>query len=330
MMSPTSPPKELFVPATCSLDGGCSALDLTSPSLEVLHHETGQPASDYPLRLEDSTFFSEVLGADFPETAEYREHILGTLNLIKAETDPSGFLLYDRIDPIGKAIQALDVEFAKRKIGKEPDDVHQQWGPNAEHPYRKITLCRTTVPVKIGEQVSRFFFEKFLVVYSFLDENGNRRSTITPIHSHPYNHEVVYFLKRGPGSRAVEREYMPTDKAGAPFFSEDGVLNRGLMNPDGTLAVSNLKIRFEKEEVLQGTDEPVSLEPFASEFLSRNPQFIFQTDGLFRPHQVTIHDAESDGGTLYYAFNNYWGPLGRVIVYNDAGEPVIWSHKEWE
>ncbi len=297
--------------------------------LDILHHENGQTAEAYPIHLEDGKFFSEVFGASFSEVEEYRKHILNTVHLITSSfTD--GALAYEQIDVVGKRIQEIDVEFAKPKIGRPLDIIHQQYGPNPNHPYRKITLIRTTVPVRMEEGIKRFFFEKFLVVYSFLDENGMRRSTITPIHSHPYNHEVVYFVKHGPGSRAVEREYLPTDKSGTPFVSAEGVFNPALISSDGLLSLENLQTQFKKEETLEGTDVPIPLEPFESEFLSRNPHFISQTDGLFRPHQVTIHDSEEEGGTLYYAFNNYWGPLGRVIVYNDSGEPLVWRHKEWD
>ncbi|MFN8392886.1 MAG: hypothetical protein U0136_21515 [Bdellovibrionota bacterium] len=320
-----------LTPTICSLSGGQIEvpLEASQSALDILHNET-LGYVEYPLSLTKGLFFSEVLGAPFPEAAEYEQWVRACLREIVAGQDEDGFVQFDQIDTIGRRIQQLDAQFAAERIRKELDSVHTYWGPSRAHPYRKMTLCRTTFPISHRDTIYNFFFEKFLVVYSYLDEQGERVPTVTPIHGHPFNHEVVYFARFGNGSRVVEQEFEVCDSEGRALVRTDGSLNPKLFDETGALVPSRLRVTLAAETTLAGTPQPIALEPFGTELAMRDPELLLHTDGLFRPHQVTVHEDRSSGEeTLYYAVNNYWGPYGRVWVFDEAGEASEWSHHSW-
>ena len=316
--------------ALCSTKGGFIELEELSPGANSLLHNELPGYGEFPLSLQDGLFFSEVISADFPGVELYRDWVQLSLAVISESLGNRRAISHSTIDMLGKKIQCIDARFAKTRIDAPLDRIHTFSGPDREHSYRKITLCRTTFPVEIRGEIIPFFYEKFLVVYSYLDENGRRCCTITPLHSHPYNHEVVYFARWGKKSKAIESEYEPCDEASAPLLSAEGAPNRNLIDRRGKLEVEKLRLRYLQRSEILPQPEPIILEPFRSELALRNPNLSFQVDGLFRPHKVeVIQDDSAPEGTCYYAINNYWGPLGRVFVFSDQGKVQLWSHARW-
>ena len=100
----------------------------------------------------------------------YEHLIYGSIDIILSHLK-DGYLTFNSLFIANKQIQdELDIPFALTQVKCGPDELHSVYGPNEDHPYSKITLLRTTVPIKIGSEVVPMYFEKFLVVYSYYDE----------------------------------------------------------------------------------------------------------------------------------------------------------------
>ena len=323
---------DLLVPAICDISGRELIVpkECTPAAFNILNNDTDELVR-YPLVLNEGHYFSEIVAADFPERAQYRCWVDDCMAIIDDSLDACGVLPYSKIDQVGRELQQRDGDFARSKIDFDLDAIHELCGVDAEHPYRKMTLCRTTVLVSVLDEIVPFFYEKFLVAYSYSDASGKRRSTITPIHGHPLSHEVVYFTNHGPNTKVIEQEYEVCDRDGRPLFLADGALNPALIGEDGLVVPEELRVELRDEHVLYGTDEPLALDPFESEHLLRSAAHIYQTDGLFRPHKVYVcgdmDDEEEE--VRYFAVNNYWGPLGRVWVFDESGHASSWSHRSW-
>jgi hypothetical protein len=328
------PNGEALSPAICAVDGATVRLPDDKSLLNALHNEpgTGRGAANYPLRVEEGLFFSEVFGVGNADADRYRRWIGGSLKLIRDAIQGREGLPFDWIDQVGRQIQELDQSIAGTLIGKKPDTLHALHGIDPSHPYRKLTLCRTRVPVLLprkagGVDVRHFLYEKFLVSYSYMDQ-GRRRSTRTPIHSHPWNHEVVYFLSAGANAYVEEEEFHVHDDSGAPLVSPEGEISPNLLASDGSLLLAKISLRCTDSSRLGVLPVPKILEHFTVDLPLRSAELIANTDGFFRPHRVTVHD-DPNAETLYYAINNYWGPTGRVFVYGENGTLSTWSHRAW-
>ena len=292
----------------------------------ALHNDKNLPASTYPLSALKGEFFSEAMSAVNPEAAAYRDLSTRSIDLLLAEVR-DGALPFKSLMACGPRIQALDADFAAELFGRDLDSLHSCMGPNREHPYAKITVLRTSIPVSLGPRIVSFYFEKFLVCYSYLDEGGVRRSTVTPIHSHPLNFETVYFSSFGRASRVVEQEYRLQTSAGVPVVGEDEGLDPSFLDAarSGDLALTAAP---GPKSVIPATETPTKLPPFLSERALTDPSLIELTDGLFRPHRVTVID-DPNVETRYFALDNYFGPTARVLLF-DEGRPSLWRHDEWE
>jgi hypothetical protein len=308
-------------PSICRIDGVTKCVKSMSVPIELLNNETGQ-STQFPLELVNGEYFSEVPIGDY---ADYGEWIRQCLAVIYAETQ-QGVLPFEAVERVGRAIQRIDCHAISSRIACAPDRLHQLQGIDREHPYRKITLARTVFPVRLLRDTIPFFYEKYLINYSY-DDCGIRRSTITPIHSHPLNYEVVYFLAAGRATSVTEEWFEAADSHGRPFVDESGVLNHNLVEA-GELHLDRVTVRPVGCSILRATAQPVPLSPFAADFRLDQANVIRWTDGFFRPHRVSIQD-DPDVGTLYYAINNYFGPSGRVYVYEPGGKIVQWSHRAW-
>jgi hypothetical protein len=322
--------RHVLEPMICSVTGSrwsCPGR-LSSEELRQLHKEGSQGADFYPLRAQDGLFFTESLSDLNPAFESY--HSLVRRSIAVLGTHSSRALSVHDLESRCKEIQLLDANFASDMIGRPLDALHCCMGPDPLHPYSKITVCRTTLPVEIRGSVCWFYFEKFLVAYSYVGSDGNRRSTQTPIHSHPMNFETVYFASHGPASRAIEQEFRLLTEGGEPVVRLDGTLDEAFVRR--VAATPSLKPRImpgSVSEIRPGTT-PTRLEAFDSELVLRNhDDLMAATDGLFRPHQVTVID-DPDVETRYFAIDNYFGPAGRVLLYANDGSVDIWSHDEWD
>jgi hypothetical protein len=318
-------------PVICSLDGDIHwcRFALSQESMMLLHNEQPNAAS-YPLSLTSGLFFSEVMSPLNEHVNEYYQLVSGSLSIIKEALDERGRMAFEDIDEVGRRIQQLDASFARKKINKPQDDPHRCYGPNPEHPYSKIALCRTVVPVVVEGKVMPFLFEKFLISYSYLDENGKRKSTVTPVHSHPLNFETVYFTSYGPQSVATEQEFHLIFKNDRPLIMADGRIDPEFIRKAKTERLGSITLTPGEISRITPGSEPVMLPPFESDRFLKKADLISLTDGLFRPHQVTIHDdLNSDRETLYYALDNYLGPRGRVLFFSGDGGINLWSHSNW-
>jgi len=192
-----------------------------------------------------------------------------------------------------------------------------------------MTLCRTTFPVRIRDRIHAFFYEKYLVSYSYWD--GERaRCTVTPLHSHPWNHEVVYFARSGRDAHVVEEEYRVMERAGGEVLLPDGQFRRDLLRADGSLNLDAIALQRVRASTIHLTPgEPLVLDHFESDFRLATADAILHTDGFFRPHRVSVIPDSAGAETRYFAINNYWGALGRVLVYGDDGGISTWSHTSW-
>lgn len=321
--------REILEPAICSVDGTRRpCLGKVSPEeIGFLHNENGGGAHAYPLRLSDGLFFSEIMmGAD-ASVSRYRD-LIGQSMAVLAGPGATRPMSFDDLLTCGNRLQHLDATFAKTVIDKPLDAIHRCVGPDPAHPYSKITTCRTTFPVQIGSSIVWFFFEKFLVAYGYLDDRGVRRSTVTPVHSHPLNFETVYFAASGSKSRVIEREYELQTPDGEEIVLANGDLHPEFLTAMKSGAAYTLRTRFKSEESFGPQPNPRILEPFESERqLRAHRELISITDGLFRPHEVIVTDDE-EAGTLYFALDNYFGPTGRVFLFRD-GEISVWQHADW-
>lgn len=235
-----------------------------------------------------------------------------------------GYLDVSEIVLIGKKLQTIDVKASTPRINNKPDALHQLWGSNSDHPYRKLTLIGTMCKVKIGDELHDFLYEKFLTIYSYLDKDV-RRSTTTPLHTHPINQEVVYFLSYGPKSCVVETEY--------EYWCENQLIDLNTANGRtkfATLTEAKIELKKKNTQTILPSDKPIILEPFDSELLLYDDDLILAADGMFRPHQVTVYD-DSKIPTLFYSINNYWSPTGKVNLYTADGKLAkIWNPEEWK
>jgi hypothetical protein len=294
---------------------------------ETYYNTSGLPAAQYPLSLKDGTYFSEVCNADFEDTGPYRSLVEACLSVLGKRLS-RGRLGYEHLHECGLAIQELDFEFAKSRMSGDLDVPHKLVGRDASHPYAKTALCRTAIPVRVGEQDIDLYFEKFLVCYSHLDERGNRKSTVTPIHSHPLNYETVYFTSYGALSRAVEQEFVVVDPAGAPLVNSDASVNVAALRDIG--GITEFKVVPGPSSEIVPSRTPIALAAFERDnALAQREDLLMLTDGLFRPHQVSVFDDPSVP-TRYFALDNYFGATGRVIIYDPDGRVRLWNRAEWQ
>lgn len=326
-----SPGTHMIAPAICTREGDiywCQPR-LGSLGMMVLHKEQ-MDATTYPLSLTAGLFFSEALAPENDCADQYHQLVMRSLAIVGEALDGRGRLAYEDIDAVGRHLQQLDAEFARKKINRPQDKLHLCYGPNPAHPYSKIALCRTTLPVIVEGRVVPFFFEKFLIAYSYFDEYGKRRSTVTPMHSHPLNFETAYFTSYGPRSIATEQEFHLILDNDRPLIDAEGKLDPAFIQQSGSDHLCRLTLVPDAKYQIRAGAEPVMLPTFDSDRLLRKAGLIDITDGLFRPHQVSIHDdPEADRETLYYAVDNYLGPKGRVLLFSEDGRVNLWSHRDW-
>jgi hypothetical protein len=321
--------RHILEPMVCSVRGSrATYLDnFTAEEIKELHNEGSRVADVYPLRAKDGLFFSESLSDLNPDFERYQQLVQQSIDVLISIPH---VLSIRELEECGKRIQALDADFASLLIGKPLDSLHSCVGPDPSHQYSKITICRTTFPVDIGGCRLSFFFEKFLVAYSYIDAEGHRRSTQTPIHSHPMNFETVYFSSFGPGSHALEQEFFLLNEHGDSVIGPDGSIDEKFLLRMG--ADADLRPRLSPgpvSKILPGPG-PIRLNAFDSELVLRNyHRLVAATDGLFRPHQVTVID-DSTIETRYFAIDNYFGPVGRVLLYAADGSVDLWSHDAWD
>jgi hypothetical protein len=323
--------RDVLEAAICAVDGrryGCGQW-LTDTALKFLHNE--RPGiNSYPLSVNDGLFFSEAVGPKNDQADAYHDLVSKTLSLIGGKLGTGGAMNFECLDRVGVEIQKLDAAFARTKINQPQDRMHRCYGPSPQHPYSKITLCRTVVPISLGGDVVPFIYEKFLVAYSYLDGDV-RLTTTTPLHSHPLNFETVYFTSYGQNSFVTEQEFHIVGKNGRPLISEEGAVDAELLSDIVFNQFNDITLRRGETHYIYPAEEPTVLLPFDPDASLADAGLIRHTDGLFRPHQVTVHDDQDQPGeTLYYAIDNYFGPVGRVLIYNADGKPNLWSHDDWE
>jgi hypothetical protein len=317
-------------PRICSVYSDEKGPHLAPPvdQLDILYNEVGRGAGHYPLELADGRYFSEALGEANPEASQYEELINRSLELISAHTRLRR-LSIDTLYEVGQALQQLDRDFGARKIGRTLDSLHSCMGTDADHPYAKVTICRTAFPVEISGRLIPFFYEKFLVAYSYLDELGRRRSTLTPAHSHPINFETGYFTHFGPGSCVIEQEFDLTDARGERIIGDDHNVTADFSSSLDWNAMELLRAQPAAKTVITPQENPTILPPFASEgALKADRDKVIRFDGLFRAHRVEVID-DPKAETRYFALDNYFGPACRVLVFDDAGHVRKWQHHEW-
>jgi len=309
----------------CNRNG--QILDLQIP-LSVLHNEIAD-SRGYPLQLNDHLFFSEALCPGSINAPFYFRWVTDSLQAIDEALTSAGHLPFEDIDGLGKRVQLIDAEMIRELLQNPIDPLHLCFGQSPEHPYRKITLCRVGIAVQVGPTITQFMFEKFLVVYSYRDLLGQRRSTRTPIHSHPLNHEVTYFLSGNSSSQVIEEEFAIKDAHSNPLILDNGSFNPVIREQIDREHLDNVKIEHIATYERGFATEPIILEEFPYDLRLGVSDFVSWSDGFFRPHRVTVLDGSADGDeTLYYAINNYWTPTGRVYVY-DHNCVSTWNYTKW-
>jgi hypothetical protein len=284
-------------------------------------------ASEYPLTLSvtGGEYFSEVIGEQNRGRREYRALCEESLAVLAGFMRADSLLPFEALTEAGALLQEIDARFANSRIGKPVDCVHNLGGPDAAHPYGKIIICRTSIPILMpdGERAA-FLFEKFLVSYFYTDSDGTRRLTVTPIHSHPINFETVYFVESDSSSKVVEQEF-------ALEFDECGsvVLADGCVSPEFIKRALAGTVRLTLAAGGTTTFRPNTpvrkLEPFViDQVLPTFPQLLGVLDGYFRPHRVSVHGDR----TRYFALDNYFSPTGNVILFGESGQS-IWTRAPW-
>jgi hypothetical protein len=321
---------QVLEPRICCIYGEESRPHIvpSNEQLDALYNEGGQGARHYPLALRDGRYFSEAVGEANAEATEYEDLINRSLDLFLPQS-PFRALSIEALYECGRALQKLDRDFASSKIGRPLDSLHRCMGTDAGHPYAKITVCRTTFPVEVSGKSIPFFYEKFLVAYSYLDEQGRRRSTVTPAHSHPINFETGYFTHFGPRSGVIEQEFDLLGPDGCPVIGPDNRVSAEFSTKLDWNSNQVLRARPASQTLLTPSENPVVLAPFASEAaLTEDREKVIRFDGLFRAHRVEVLD-DPDVETRYFALDNYFGPACRVLVFDDAGNVRKWQHHEW-
>ena len=323
--------RDVIEPAICTIAGDLYSCRprLSSEALKILNNERCCAAC-YPLDINSGFFFSEVLGPRNNCADQYQNLIADSLRIILDAMDDKGQLPLSVLDEVGQSIQDLDAAFAQSKINQPEDCLHRCYGPNPNHPYSKITLCRTTLPILAQGNTVSCFFEKYLVAYSYFDEKGRRQSTTTPIHTHPLNFETVYFTSYGHYSQVEEQEFHLIQKNGSPVIGPDGKVDPEFIAKKEADRLNGLTLVPGIIHTIRAANRPATLPPFESEAALRDAQLFSQTDGLFRPHRVTVYDDhDADRETLYYALDNYFGPAGKVLLFEKDGRINLWSHDNW-
>ena len=296
--------------------------------LDALYNERGLGADEYPLDLRNGLYFSEALGQANADAAQYESLINWSLDLIIGQCGERPMPLRTLFD-VGQSLQELDSDFASAKIAQPLDCLHRCTGTDVKHPYAKITICRTTFPVEIMGRSVPFYFEKFLVAYSYLNEQGQRRSTVTPVHSHPINFETAYFTHYGDQSCAVEQEFDLYGADGASMVGPEQKISADFRDQLDSDSIRFLRAVPAGKTIISPAKNPTVLAPFTSEIaLKEDEERLVFYDGLFRPHRVEVKD-DPDTETRYFAMDNYFGPTGRVLVFDEAGEVRQWKHHEW-
>lgn len=300
------------------------ATSISQQDMVILHNSLLQ-ASSYPLKMSDGLYFSEVTNSPNPVAGEYRQLVQDCLRIIARRVGSDGIVDFVELQAIGQELQQVDLGFSAERIGVPLDVIHQLVGPNPKHPYAKITVCRTVVPVRLtSKTVTQFFYEKFLVCYCYLDETGIRRPTTTPVHSHPLNFETIYFAFGDKPSQVTETEYLLYQPNGRSVLQPDGSLDPYFVTCASQGTVS-LDPRPGPNQIFL-PDAPIrSLPPFRVDVAFQNvPELLNVVDGYFRPHRVEV----IGDTTRYFALDNYFSPTGRVILFADTGKS-IWSHDDW-
>jgi len=284
-------------------------------------------ASEYPLTISRTggEYFSEVIGEQNPGRLKYQTLCEDSFGVLAGFMQEDGLLPFQSLPEVGARLQDIDAHFAGSRVGKPLDAVHSLGGPDAAHPYGKIIVCRTSVPLLMpdGERAA-FLFEKFLVSYFYTDSQGKRRSTTTPIHSHPINFETVYFVESDSSSKVVEQEFtLGFDECG-PVVLPDGRVSPEFIK---RALAGTVKLTLTPANATTfGPDTPVrKLQPFVIDsILPTFPQLLGVLDGYFRPHRVAVHGDL----TSYFALDNYFSPTGNVILFGDSGRSV-WTRAPW-
>jgi hypothetical protein len=321
--------RHILEPEVCSMNGLRWQCKLTDIQTKELHNEGGHPAQHYPLSIAKELFFSEGLAVMNAAADDYQKLAIASIKVV-AKKMRNGVLPFSVFEEVGNEIQTLDAKFAKTRINKPLDHLHKCMGPDPAHPYSKTTILRTSFPVDTGGKIINFYFEKFLVSYSYLNHNGHRCSTVTPIHSHPLNFETIYFTAYGSASHALEQEFYLTLETGEMLVQNDGSLHPKFVKDILCQKATNIRLKSGPTESLTAGPEPIILQPFDSEnAFKSHSELITATDGLFRPHRVTVVD-DPEKETRYFALDNYFGPTGRVFLYDDDGQAKLWSHAAWD
>lgn len=304
------PAERVLRPSIGTSNRGIFSLDGVGAALKklILNPSNFEPGR-YPLSVVNGTYFSDVIGHE--GRSHYLDWVSGTMKLLADAGEP---LSLGAITELGQKIAESDREFAQRLIDAGTvDDIHRWYGPNPQHPYRKITVCRTGISIDLGKEVRQGLYEKFLVVYSYLGSDGKRRSTITPIHSHPYNQEVVYFLRYGENAEVVEEHFIVD-----PIPSSES-LARG----------ENVNIKATNVERRSGKKTAEVLSNLEADEACWLPEIMVKNDAVFRTHRVSVHDNDKFTPTLYYAINNYWSLSGKVYLFEEQGDASRWDYFEW-
>tara|TARA_R110002049_G_scaffold124814_3_gene280366 strand:- start:11117 stop:12151 length:1035 start_codon:yes stop_codon:yes gene_type:complete len=296
-------------------------------------------ASKYPLKIEDGLILTEALGASNPRSNFYKNWIFNSLEPLRHLLDlhPGG-VLFEDLPEIGSKIQEIDADWVRDNVFfNELDPLHHCYGPDDSHPYRKITLCRSTFPLFVAGKKRRAFIEKFLVVYSYWSYKnsieGQRTLTVTPLHSHPMNFEVTYFANYDNSSCVEEEEFiicLDDGKNCRPVI-QSGDLDKAAISKAGIRRDKLRAIPHQREIWIpaQSDEMPIRiLQDFDNDKLLAQPEIIGYTDSLFRPHKVTVSgDVDK---THYFAINNYISLTGEVYLYKDDGRlDECWNHDTW-
>lgn len=304
------PAERLLRPLIGTLNRGIYSLDGLSVALKelILNPSNFEPGC-YPLNVANGTYFSDVIGHE--GSSHYLDWVSSTMKLL---ADAGETLTLSAITELGKKIVELDRDFAQRLIDTGTvDDIHRCYGPNPQHPYRKITVCRTGISIDLGKELRQGLYEKFLVVYSYLDGNGQRCSTITPLHSHPYNQEVVYFLRYSENTEVIEEHFIVDPIPSSESFA------RG----------ENFNIKATNVERRKGKKTAEILSNLETDEACWSPEILVKNDALFRIHRVSVCDNDKAKPTLYYAINNYWSLSGKVYLLEEQGPASRWDYFEW-